>query len=352
MLDWKLCLGIIAPAACLAWAVTSRIRNWAERLHIVDVPNHRSSHERPVPRGGGASIALICLVGWGLLWWRQPADVAPMMASYLLGALLIIIVSAIDDVRPLSSATRLLAHIAAAVVLTIGCGDWREIALPWVGNVPLLWLGLPLALVWIIGITNAYNFMDGIDGIAATQAIVAGAGWFLLLRNDGPWSLAALALLVAASSAGFLIHNWAPARIFMGDVGSAFLGYTFAFLTLWAGRENPRMCVAGVLLAWPFVCDATFTFLRRLVNRENVFSAHRSHLYQRLVISGWSHAATTLLYTALDLTGLLMALLFVNYPGIGDVAAGRSTGAPMAKARPQHIRRNLTSRCDYRMLTK
>ena len=102
------------------------------------------------------------------------------------------------------------------------------------------------------------------------------------------------------------------------------MGYTFAFLALKAGQDNPRLCVAGLLLVWPFVFDSAFTFLRRLGNRENVFSAHRSHLYQRLVIAGWSHAATTLLYTALDLTGLAMALLFVNHPAAGDgvVVAG------------------------------
>ena len=225
MPDWKVCIGIAALAAYLAWAVTRQIRNWAERLRILDVPNDRSSHQRPVPRGGGAAIAIICLVGWGLLWWRQPADVAPMMmASYALGALLITIVSAIDDVHHLSSAARLLMHVAAAAMLMIGCGYWREITLPLVGNVPLGWLGLPLALVWIVGLTNAYNFMDGIDGIAATQAIVAGAGWFLLGRVNGQWTLGGLGLLAAASSGGFLVHNWSPARIFMGDVGSAFLG--------------------------------------------------------------------------------------------------------------------------------
>ena len=318
MLDGKLCLGIAAFAACLAWLVTRQIRNWAERLQILDMPNHRSSHERPVPRGGGAAIVIICLVAWGGLWWCQTADVAPMMASYFVGAFLITIISAMDDLHHLSSATRLLAHVAAAAVLTIGCGYWREIALPLLGNVPLGWLGLPLVLVWIVGLTNSYNFMDGIDGIAAAQAIVAGLGWFLLGRIVGQWAISLLGLLVAASGAGFLIHNWSPAGIFMGDVGSAFLGYTFAFLALKGGQKDPRMCVAGLLLVWPFVFDSTFTFLRRLGNRENVFAAHRSHLYQRLVIAEWSHAATTLLYAALDLTGLLMALLFVTHPTIGD----------------------------------
>lgn len=304
-------LGFVSLAA-LAWLLVYGIRYWTERLQILDVPNDRSSHSRPVPRGGGAAIAAICIVGSGFLWWRQPTAAAPAMAGFVIGALLVTVISVIDDVRRLSSITRLLAHIVAAVLLIIGCGYPREIALPLVGNVPLLALGAPLALVWIVGLTNAYNFMDGIDGIAACQAIIAGLGWFLLGEIDGQWTTSVLALLVTAGSVGFLIHNWSPAKIFMGDVGSAFLGFIFAVFSVKMGRENSRMYLAGVLLVWPFVFDSTFTFLRRLMKRENVFAAHRSHLYQRLVIAGWSHAATTLLYAGLDLTGVVLALLFVQ----------------------------------------
>jgi UDP-N-acetylmuramyl pentapeptide phosphotransferase/UDP-N-acetylglucosamine-1-phosphate transferase len=167
-----------------------------------------------------------------------------------------------------------------------------------------------ITFFWVMGLINAYNFMDGIDGLAGVQAVVAGLGWALLGGIEGQILISSFGLLVAASSLGFLGHNWSPARVFMGDVGSAFLGYAFAVLPVMAIAENPHLFLAGVLLVWPFVFDPTFTFIRRLRNGEDVFSAHRSHLYQRLVITGYSHRFVTLLYLGLNLTGLGLALLW------------------------------------------
>ena len=152
--------------------------------------------------------------------------------------------------------------------------------------------------------------MDGIDGIAGGQAVVAGLGWAALgWLSDQPL-VGILGILLAASSLGFLGHNWPPARIFMGDVGSAFLGFTFAVLAVAAAQRDARLALAGVLLVWPFIFDACFTFLRRLRNGENVFAAHRSHLYQRLVIAGYSHRTVTLLYIGLAAWGAILAQLW------------------------------------------
>jgi UDP-N-acetylmuramyl pentapeptide phosphotransferase/UDP-N-acetylglucosamine-1-phosphate transferase len=153
--------------------------------------------------------------------------------------------------------------------------------------------------------------MDGIDGIAGGQAVLAGLGWAIIgTLIDLPF-VGILGALLGAASLGFLFHNWPPALIFMGDVGSAFLGYSFACLAIIGASKDPPLAIAGVLLVWPFVFDTIFTFFRRLKNRENVFSAHRSHLYQRLVISGYSHRTVTLLYLGLDALGMLLAVLFV-----------------------------------------
>jgi UDP-N-acetylmuramyl pentapeptide phosphotransferase/UDP-N-acetylglucosamine-1-phosphate transferase len=168
-----------------------------------------------------------------------------------------------------------------------------------------------LALLWVVGLTNAFNFMDGIDGIAACQAITAGLGWgFLALQAGVPFA-AALGFLLASSSLGFLCHNWSPARVFMGDVGSLFLGFTLAMLPFLVGelsrdRSGTGLACSAVSLMWPFVFDSTFTFLRRLIKGENVFDAHRSHLYQRLVRAGWSHPAVTFLYAVLGITGVIV----------------------------------------------
>jgi len=311
-------LAMFVAVAVLSWLMVFAIRRMAERHQVLDIPNERSLHSRPVPRGGGLAIVAICLAGWFCLSGFPAGEDWLGVVSYGFGATLIAVVSWIDDVRSLPRVSRFAAQSLAAMLLILGYGAWSTVSLPLVGNLPLGWLGLPVVFLWIVGLTNAYNFMDGIDGIAGCQALTAGLGWLVLGQVTGQENVAFLGLLAAAGSAGFLVHNWSPAKIFMGDVGSAFLGYTFAFLTLKAGRENPRLCLAGVFFVWPFVFDSSFTFLRRLLKREPVFTAHRTHLYQRLVVAGWSHAATTLLYTGLDLIGLLLALLFVAYPDKTD----------------------------------
>jgi UDP-N-acetylmuramyl pentapeptide phosphotransferase/UDP-N-acetylglucosamine-1-phosphate transferase len=159
-----------------------------------------------------------------------------------------------------------------------------------------------------VGLTNAYNFMDGIDGIAAGQGIVAAIGWGIIGLITGNPFLTALGFLLAASCLGFLCHNWPPARIFMGDVGSAFLGYTFAVLAVIASQSDPRLAFIGILFVWPFVFDAVFTFFRRLRKHENVFEAHRSHLYQRLVIAGYSHGVVSTLYIGLAGAGVVVGV--------------------------------------------
>lgn len=298
--------------AILAWLLIFVVRFWAERRNVLDIPNDRSSHSEPVPRGGGLAIVAVCLAGW----WCAPLFSTVQdwrgTACYGVGAALIAAVSWLDDLQSLSRRVRFVVHSFAAILLILGFGAWNTVSLPLVGDFSLAWVGCLVAFLWIVGLTNAYNFMDGIDGIAASQAVIAGLGWIILGRASEPWTLGMLGLLVSAGSAGFLIHNWPPARIFMGDVGSAFLGYTFAFLALAAGSENSRLCLAGILLVWPFIFDSGLTFVRRLLERENVFAAHRTHLYQRLVIAGWSHAAVTLLYVGLDLAGLLLAILYAN----------------------------------------
>ncbi len=170
------CGGVVAA---VAWLLVLAIRHWAERKNVFDVPNDRSSHTRPVARGGGMAIAAICLGGWfGLLAVRPDANRLGMVC-FGLGAAMIAAVSWLDDLKTLSSAVRFFVHGAAAALLMFGYGVWSAIALPLAGDVPLAWIGFPLVFAWIVGLTNAYNFMDGIDGIAAVQAIVAGIGWLI-----------------------------------------------------------------------------------------------------------------------------------------------------------------------------
>ena len=164
--------------------------------------------------------------------------------------------------------------------------------------------------MWIVGLTNAYNFMDGIDGIAGGLALIAGSGWAIIGFLSGQQFVGDIGALIAASNLGFLLHNWPPARIFMGDIGSAFLGFTLAVLPLIAGRNDPRLFIVGFLVVWPFIYDALFTLARRLARKENIFEAHRSHIYQRLVIAGYSHRFVTLTYMGLAAVGTVIAILW------------------------------------------
>lgn len=181
---------------------------------------------------------------------------------------------------------------------------------------PIGWLGVPLTFLWLAGLTNAHNFMDGIDSLAGGQAVVAGLAWLVLGSLVGLPVVGLLGVLVAGSNLGFLAHNWPPASIFMGDIGSAFLGFTLATLTLIAGRYDDRLPAIGALFIWPFLFDATATMISRLRRRENIFQPHRSHFYQRLVIGGYSHRFVTLLYSYLALTGAFLASAwFLQIPG-------------------------------------
>ena len=301
-------LGVGFLALALSYFGVAALRRWAERRRILDIPNERSSHTLPIPRGGGIAIVFFSLMGFIILWLFNPIWPFSVFLTYLVGSLIIAGVSWMDDLRSLPNRIRFSAHAIVSLLLLIGVGYWNVVNLPIVGQLHLGWVGVPITFLWITGLTNAYNFMDGIDGIAGGQAVVAGLGWAVLGWMIDEQLICVFGLLIATTSLGFLGHNWPPARIFMGDVGSAFLGYTFAALPIIVTQKDPRFAMIGIILVWPFVFDTTFTFLRRLRGGENVFAAHRSHLYQRLVIVGYSHRFVTLLYIGLSGIGAILAL--------------------------------------------
>lgn len=325
MLTWVFtCLGAFGATAL----GVGLLRRLAFRENLLDVPNERSSHSMPTPKGGGAAIVVVTLGGLSALSLVFSFE---FPLRYVIGALLISAVSLLDDLITLPSLPRLGVHTVAALLLVPASEGAMWVALPGVGQVEAGWLGVVLAIVWVVGLTNAYNFMDGIDGIAGGQALVAGLLWAWLGRLTGQPMVTALGFLCAASAAGFLVHNWPPAKIFMGDVGSAFLGYTFAALAVMGTQPDPRLAVCGLAAVWLYAFDTSFTFLRRLSRRENVFAAHRSHLYQRLVIAGRSHRFVTLLYSLLAALGSLFAVWWTLSPETGALplvgfAAVSSTG--------------------------
>lgn len=307
---------LIVLAAICSYLGVHSVRILAERRSILDIPNERSSHSRPTPRGGGLAIFLVTCAGLLVAQFLQLVWPWPTLLGFLAGAVIVAAVSWIDDLRSLPSVVRLLAHSLAAIVVLATIRPWTAVALPLIGNFPVNWFGYPLAFFWIVGMINIYNFMDGIDGLAGGQAVVAAIGWGLLGWWGAQADVLLLAALLGATSLGFLGHNWPPARIFMGDVGSTFLGYSFAVITLLAGQSDPAALVIGVLLLWPFLFDAGLTILRRARCGENIFASHRSHLYQRLAAIKRNHLVVTVTYIALATTGVLMAVAWrLQWPG-------------------------------------
>jgi FlaA1/EpsC-like NDP-sugar epimerase len=200
------------------------------------------------------------------------------------------------------------------------------LTVPELGTLNLAWAGALATFVWIVGVTNAYNFMDGIDGIAAGQAVVAGLGWAVIGWVNGQPTVGTLGALIAATSLGFLGHNWPPARIFMGDVGSAFLGYTLAVLPLVASAGSAGIgptaaLMWAMLLAWPFLFDTSYTLVRRLLRGENIVTAHRSHLYQRLTAAGHTHLFVTILYVFLAIVGALVSQIWSPVAVVKNMAS-------------------------------
>ncbi len=286
------------------------LRRYAERQRVlIDIPNERSSHSQPKPRGGGIMIVLITLIGVLGLLLIGPARSMSLLTFLICGGI-IAFVGWIDDMRSLSTTLRLAIQVLCALVSILGIGYFDKLT---VGNsaFALGLVGIPFTIIWIVGLTNAYNFMDGIDGIAGGQAVVGGLAWlgFGLIQQVPIVSI--IGLLIASSSLGFLWHNWQPSRIIMGDVGATFLGYSFAVLPLLFENHTPILengLWFSMLVLWAFLADTGITMLRRALRRENIFQAHRSHFYQRLVISGWSHARVSALYIVLSVLGSLFAI--------------------------------------------
>jgi len=254
---------------------------------ILDCPNERSSHQVPTPRGGGIAVIGSTLLAWAV--FARTESVPSGVFGIVLGAVLLAAVSWFDDLRGLSPIVRLLAQAAAVAVGILVVPGPRD----------LFYLAA-IGLVWIWWI-NLFNFMDGIDGLAGTEAAAIGAG-LLLFAGVGAGADPALRTLAAAvtgAAIGFLVWNWSPARIFLGDIGSVPLGYVLGFLLLDLAARG-RWTIA-VILPLYFLADATITLLRRLLRGERVWQAHREHFYQHAVRRGLGHAAVVKRVIAADL---------------------------------------------------
>ncbi|CAH0064209.1 MraY family glycosyltransferase [Stenotrophomonas geniculata] len=274
-------LGLALLSAALTWAA----RGYALRRQLFDQPGERRSHSVATPRGGGIAIVISLLVTAGVAMWTWP-EARPSLLVASLGLALVAGIGWWDDHRPLPAMRRLMVHFIAAALLAalvkVHGGSW---------------LLAVLVLLFTASLINIWNFMDGINGIAASQAIVVALGLAPLL--PWPYSLAAVALGLACL--GFLPFNFPRARIFMGDVGSGALGYAVAAVLALASVKTDIHWMLLLVSASPFLVDAGFTLLARIISGQRWMEPHTQHVYQRAVQAGASHAQVTGMYFALGL---------------------------------------------------
>jgi Fuc2NAc and GlcNAc transferase len=305
---------LILLAVFLSFFLTAGLRRYALAKSIIDVPNARSSHSIPTPRGGGVSIVLTFLFSLLLLGIAQLAPLPVLIALGGAGAL-VALIGFMDDHGHIAARWRLLGHFTASI--------W---ALFWLGGLPplsffgvsvdLQWFGHCAAVLYLVWMLNLYNFMDGIDGIASVEAISACLGACLLYWLTGFDSLIWLPMLLAAAVLGFLFWNFPPARIFMGDAGSGFLGIILGILSVQAAWASSQLLWSWLILLGVFVVDATYTLIRRLLRGDRVYEAHRSHAYQFASRRFGRHLPVTLFVAAVNLFWLLPISVCVAYFGL------------------------------------
>jgi Fuc2NAc and GlcNAc transferase len=287
----------------LSALTTGAARRLALTRGIVDVPNVRSSHTAVTPRGGGVAIVFATTLGLGFL--VLCGSLGPRLFLALsVGGLAVAAVGFLDDRHKLSARWRLAVHVLAAAWAITWLGGLGTVR---VGEhfVQLGWAGSALSVLGVVWVINLFNFMDGIDGIATAEAIFVVIAGGLLALAAGCMGVAAAAWIVAWGCLGFLCWNWPPARIFLGDVGSGYLGYIVIVLALADAAVRPLAIWEWLILGSLFFVDSTVTLLRRLFRGDAVYQAHRQHAYQRLSRRWGSHLPVTLLVVAIDLCWLL-----------------------------------------------
>ncbi len=315
-------LSTLATYFCIRWFI-GRAHRWS----LLDHPNSRSSHSAPTPRGAGLFfLPIVFITGLLASIWTQPQISTSWLTYSVICAAALTILGFRDDVASLSSRLRFTLQFLLIIPLVWMGPEWSVLNLPFLPVIEWGWTGKVLLVFWFVGMINVYNFMDGIDGIAGTQGVVVSAGNLLLALHTGSVFLALISMALLGALIGFLIFNWRPAKVFMGDGGAYFLGFIFAWLPVAHIFSRPvdleiqdtHIYAGFCLLLAPFLLDGGFTFLRRLAHGENVFAAHCSHRFQRLVQAGYTHSQVSLLYfcwAILTIPGVSLA--WFNYKDWG-----------------------------------
>ncbi len=285
---------------------TPLVKKLAIKIGAVDKPNDRKVHQGVMPRLGGLAIFLAVAVG---VIYFQP--ISPFFLPIMLGAFIIIVTGILDDLFELSPKLKLIGQIVAASVVILGGIKVEFINLPFDGRLELGLFTIPLTLLWIIGVTNAINLIDGLDGLSAGVSSIVLATIATMAYVNGNFFVLGLSMIMLGASLGFLIFNFHPAKIFMGDTGSLFLGFMLSVLSL-LGFKNITLfslLVPAMILAVP-ISDTLFAIIRRAVNRKPLSAPDKSHLHHCLLRLGYSHRQTVLMIYAMSAFFSLCAILF------------------------------------------
>src|SRR5690625_1626532 len=302
-------------AGALNYFVTKQFISYAKWKQITDIPTERSSHTVTTPGGGGVGLAvttraLLC----SFLMFRQSQSADGSGWMLIIARMISSVLGLFDDRGGLSKKVCFLVQFLAGLIILIFVHGMDWFYIPFIIDLNFGLLGIPLGLIWIVGVTNIYNFLDGVNGIATLQGMVAALAWSLFGWLINEQLLVVSNVILCGTLLAFLYYNWTPAKVFMGDAGSVFLGLWFAGMPFWAvslqqGMKIGPMIWFAAILLWPFLFDGSYTIFKRYQNGENVLDAHRSHLYQRLHIAGWTHEKVSSLYglfaTVCALTGFL-----------------------------------------------
>lgn len=312
-------LWILPVLAGTSLLLTWLLRRYALAASLIDTPNARSSHSIPTPRGGGVSIVLCFLLAVPAL--ALAGGVSWSWALALLGAGAgIAVLGFMDDHGHIAARWRLLGHFSGAIWALLFIGGLPPVEL-FGRAVELGWVGHLIAGLYLVWMLNLYNFMDGIDGIASVEALCVCLGMCVIYWLSGAEQLIWLPLFLSMAVLGFLYWNFPPARIFMGDAGSGFIGITLGVLSLQAGWVSSQLLWAWLIMLGIFIVDATFTLIRRLIRGDKVYEAHRSHAYQFASRCFGNHRPVTLAVLVINTVWLLpIAVCSVLFDMEGGVA--------------------------------
>jgi Fuc2NAc and GlcNAc transferase len=300
---------VYIAGAVLSFLITFLVRWIAIKVSIVDIPNYRSSHDVPTPRGGGISIAIVWFLG--LLFLYTKGIIEANLFYALLSGLILVIISLLDDIISISYSVRLLFQIISISIGLYFLGGMELIDFGFFQIEHQIFLSVlaGIAILWFI---NLYNFIDGIDGYASAEAIFLSLAVFVLSGNS-------IILLFGASALGYIYWNFGKRKIFLGDIGSTLMGYTLGIIALYENNTGDMPILIFVILSGLFWFDATLTLFRRFRNREKLTQAHKKHAYQRFVQAGYSHGHTVIYSILINL--ILFAVAFIAHKYLSLVLA-------------------------------